>query len=175
MTFDDTVRRIAIRQRGRAVPIRSGGRASPSAVELRPATSDELVRAFRLMQSNMRESMTEANMEWDQDWTERNYRSKSNYSIFLQSDWKGFLSIEYIRSVLYIHTLQLTAQSQGRIFGASVFDWLLGQASANGATSIECKAFRSSPVLRLYQKLGFRIVGEDKALVSLALALGGGR
>jgi hypothetical protein len=52
-----------------------------------------------------------------------------------------------------------------------VFNWLLERATAQGATTLECRAFRRSPALKLYQKLGFRIIAEDGALVDLRLDL----
>ena len=73
--------------------------------------------------------------------------------------------------MLFIHTLQLAPESQGRIFGIAVFDWLLDRAAERGTDTLACRAFRRSPALKLYHKLGFRIVTEDGVLVGLRLNL----
>ncbi len=145
--------------------------AHSSPVNLRPATAAERARAFRLMRDNMQPYLEQEGIAWDQQWTERNYSAKDNYSIFTRDQWRGFLSIESSPGTIFIHTLQLAPESQGRIFGIAVFDWLLERAAALGATTLDCRAFRSSPALKLYHKLGFRVVAEDGVLVDLRLNL----
>lgn len=147
----------------------SPGYSSP--ILLRPATSAELARAFQLIRENMQPYLDQAGVAWDQRWMEQNYSAKDNYSVFMRDQWRGFLSIELSSDKLFIHTLQLVPESQGRIFGIAVFEWLLEQAAGRGVTTLACRAFRSSPALSLYEKLGFRIIAEDGMLVNLSLNL----
>ena len=59
------------------------------------------------MHSNMQPAMALTGIAWDQQWMKENYRSKDNYNIFKRGDWIRFLSMEFIKEALFIHTLQL--------------------------------------------------------------------
>lgn len=136
-------------------------------VELRPTQQDEYVRVFQLMRENMEGPLREQGVLWDQAWAEKNYASNDNYCVFVASRWLGFISLEWGCSSVFVHTLQLTKFAQGSVYGYRIYEWLLQQADVRGVTVVRCKTFRDSPLVGLYQKLDFSVVGMEGILVAL--------
>lgn len=130
---------------------------------------------FSIMRANMERYHQQYAIAWDQDWMDANYRNKENYSLLLRNDLVGFVSIESRPDELYIHTLQLTAALQGRVYGYQIYQWLLSLAEQRAASAISCKSFRDNPAIELYQRVGFDVLATEGFLVSLSLALDSAR
>ena len=136
-------------------------------VEFRPTQQGEYIPVFQLMRENMESLLREQGVSWDQAWVEENYASKVNHSIFVTDRWIGFISLEWVGSTVFIHTLQLTKSAQGSVYGYRIYEWLLQQADVRGVTTVCCRTFRHSPLVDLYQKLGFSVVSTEGILVTL--------
>jgi len=126
-----------------------------------PATPGEFNAALDLMRANMGPYHERHGIPWDTDWLVANYRDKDNYSISRRGEWIGFVSLEWQPERAYIHTLQLTAAAQGRLFGMRVFEWILAAAAARGLPGVACRSFRDNPAVALYRKLGFQLTAEE--------------
>lgn len=121
----------------------------------------------------MEGALAKNNILWDGDWHRENYICKDNYSIFRGDDWIGFLSLELEQTCLFIHTLQLTSSAQGKIFGYRVFEWIEAKAKSMQCRQIGCRAFKNSPVISLYERMGFKIINIDGVLCEMRLELNG--
>ena len=140
-------------------------------IEIIPIKEHEYDLAFRIMHENMELYHHAHDVPWDQDWIAKNYIDKDSYSIVCSGRWRGCLSLEWRGRALFIHTLQLTREAQGSIYGYRVYQWLVSQAESRGKTDILCKTFRNSPLLRLYKRLGFSLESEGGILVALESVL----
>lgn len=138
---------------------------------IKPSSADEFTRALSLIKENMEVHLANSDISWDDDWNRQNYISKDNYSIFRRDEWIGYLSLEIIQECLYVHTLQLTTDVQGKIFGFRVYQWIKAKAYSSNCRLIGCKTFTSSPVVPLYKRLGFKIVRTEGVLSQLQLDL----
>ncbi len=139
-------------------------------LSVEPATPDEFIEALSLMKWN--EAQAEIpGLSWDQEWAHNNYQDKDNYSIFRDGNWIGFLSIEALSDALFVHTLQLTPEAQGNIWGYRVYEWILAKAGSTGLNRIECNVLKDSPASALYLRLGFELVKTDKYLSTMQLTL----
>ena len=135
------------------------------------ATPDEFIEALSLMKENEEaepEPVTGA-ISWDQEWAQNNYQDKDNYSIFRAGYWIGFLSLEVLPDALFVHTLQLTPEAQGNIWGYRVYEWILAKAESFGKHRIECNVLKDSSASALYLRLGFELVHTDNHLSQMRL------
>jgi hypothetical protein len=127
------------------------------------ATPDEFIEALSLIKEH--EAQVEIpGLSWDQEWAQSNYQDKDNYSIFRAGDWIGFLSLELLPDALFVHTLQLTPEAQGSIWGFRVYEWILIKAASFGKHRIECNVLKDSSASALYLRLGFELVHTDTYL-----------
>lgn len=127
------------------------------------ATPDEFIKALSLMKEYEAQVLIPG-LSWDQEWTQNNYQDKDNYSIFRAGYWIGFLSLEVLPDALFVHTLQLTPEAQGSIWGFRVYEWILAKAESLGKHRIECNAVKDSSASKLYLRLGFELVHTDNYL-----------
>lgn len=140
-------------------------------IEITPIKPHEYDLAFRTMRENMEPYHKAHALPWNQDWIEENYLDKDNYSIFCSGRWRGFLSLEWGDRGLFIHSLQLSSEAQGNVYGYRVYQWLMRQTESRGKIEMMCRTFRDSPLVQLYQRLGFTPEMEEGILVTLKKAL----
>jgi hypothetical protein len=127
------------------------------------ASSAEFIEALSLMKRYEARVLIPG-LPWDQEWVQNNYQDKDNYSIFKAGYWIGFLSLEVLPDALFIHTLQLTPEAQGSIWGFRVYEWILAKAKSIDKHRIECNVVKDSSASTLYLRLGFELVHTDKRL-----------
>ena len=130
---------------------------------VKPATSDEFTEALALMKE-YEDQVPIPGVSWDQEWAENNYQNKDNYSLFRAGIWIGFLSLEVLPDALFVHTLQLTPQAQGSIWGYRVYEWILARGRSLGKDRIECNVAKESSTSALYLRLGFELVKTENYL-----------
>jgi len=145
--------------------------ASVVMLSISPATESGFQMAKALMLENMGSYHETHNIPWDPDWVDLNYRDKDNYSLYLGTAWVGFVSLEWLETSVFVHTLQIQPADQGLGLGNQVFQWLRTQAARRGMQRIGCRSFRDNPALELYRRLGFAVVEEQGALVEMELKL----
>lgn len=134
------------------------------------ATPNEFIEALSLMKRNEAQ-IAIPGLSWDQEWAWNNYQHKDNYSIFKAAHLIGFLSLEVMPNALFVHTLQLTPEAQGSIWGFRVYEWILAKAESLGKNRIECNVLKDSPASAIYLRLGFELVKTDKYLSQMRLTL----
>ncbi len=140
-------------------------------LKLAVANSSEFDKGLILMRTNMLVTLEGKGIPWDDDWNRKHYSLLDNYSVFLRDHWKGFISIEDMQDALFVHTLQLSPEYQGNIYGIKLFQWLRARALCSDKNFIRCRAVEGSSVVELYSRLGFAVEGTSGVLVSLALSL----
>lgn len=140
-------------------------------LQIEPTTTDEFESALDLMQKNMAQLLSDHGIAWDRSWHRRNYEGRHNYSIRNKGAWIGFVSLEFQNYRLFVHTLQLIPNAQGNIYGSLVFQWLKEQSSIRGLKSLACNTIAGSPLVDLYQRLGFKVGEKNGILIELCLDL----
>lgn len=137
---------------------------------VKPATSDEFIEALSLMKE-YEDAVPIPGLSWDQDWAQTNYQDKDNYSLFRSEIWIGFLSLEVLPDALFVHTLQLTPEAQGSIWGYRVYEWILAKGRCLGKHHIECNVVADSSASALYLRLGFELVHTENYLSNMQFTL----
>ena len=96
---------------------------------------------------------------------ERTERVLANFDcawIILQADRPvGLLKVAKHQQPWVLHQIQLIPEMQGRGLGAALIRDLITEAMLAGA-SLELSVLRANPARQLYERLGFRVIGEDE-------------
>ena len=122
---------------------------------------------LNLMQENMSGYHEQIGVSWDSAWIYENYIKNENYVIVKCKQNIGFLSIETIRNSLFVHTVQVQIKFQNQRVGLYVLRMILNIMLIRNLQIITCKVFKDSPVLKIYQRLGFSIIAEEKHFFTL--------
>lgn len=140
-------------------------------LKLVAAQQSEFDKGLVLMRTNMSATLRERGIPWNDEWNRKHYASLDNYSVFLRDEWIGFISMEDMQDALFVHSLQLSPEYQGNIYGIKLFQWLCARALKSDKNFIRCRAIEGSSVVEQYSRLGFEVEGVRGILVSLALSL----
>jgi ribosomal protein S18 acetylase RimI-like enzyme len=140
-------------------------------VSMRQATDADLSFARELTRVNMRQYYAEYERVWqsqsfDEEWPER-----QSFIISKADRQIGYLSFSLEPRYLYLRDVQLCEPYRGEGVGGWVMQQIVSMASERGARSIRLKVFKSNPAMQLYERQGFRVVGEEKALFWMERAL----
>ena len=123
--------------------------------------------AFDLMKENMKKYYDFYGISWDQEWLRKNYLSKENYIITKLNKRIGFLSVEKTPNELYVHTIQVCPAFQNQRIGLYTLRALTEIVRSFGLRNIVCRVFKDSPVLAMYERLGFERVSQENFLITL--------
>lgn len=135
--------------------------------DLRPATDTDYDFLWRVASTTMR-GYVEAIWGWDEAWQERRYRGNFDACswrvIVVDGQDAGGLQAESRPSDgdLFLENVYLLPPFQGRGVGNAVVRSLMADAQAEGVP-LTLNVLRSNPdALRLYERLGLRVVGSNE-------------
>lgn len=72
----------------------------------------------------------------------------------------GLVKIKRLPGIWTIVQIQLTRELRGKGVGSSLLEAIIGDASVAGA-DVKLGVLKANPARHLYERLGFRIVGQD--------------
>jgi ribosomal protein S18 acetylase RimI-like enzyme len=101
---------------------------------------------------------------WDEAWQRNNFESeydrRVNFVVMLDDQLVGWLQLEYPPYQVYLGNIAILDHYQGRGIGTAVLTRIIGEASAS-SRSVALQVFKTNPrATALYERLGFRRVGE---------------
>jgi ribosomal protein S18 acetylase RimI-like enzyme len=128
----------------------------------RPATAADIPFLLALRRETMDGHMVASGIAVDDD--SRRARVMHQFEcaeILLASDLPvGLLKLQRQPGEWEIVQLQLARAVRGRGFGRSLLEDILAEAVRNSA-AVRLSVLKANPARRLYEKLGFKVVGED--------------
>lgn len=105
-------------------------------------------------------------LKWDTALFKRSWPTTLNYTLEVAGTVAGFLRLAQIESVVRIRDIQLADGFKGQGIGSFAIEATERFAKERGLETIQLSAFRSNPAIRLYERHGFREVGESEGVVT---------
>jgi ribosomal protein S18 acetylase RimI-like enzyme len=90
----------------------------------------------------------------------RNYRANSARIIRLAGEDIGWLQVLDAEDRIHIEQLHLLSSHRNRGIGTRLIRQIMKRARASGLP-VELNVIRGNPAIHLYQRLGFRLIGEE--------------
>ncbi|NKJ50187.1 GNAT family N-acetyltransferase [Burkholderia sp. SG-MS1] len=134
------------------------------ALTLRPALGDDETFLFELRKATMTEHLARAGEPTDdvEHRTRLLHRYDTARVICIDGAPAGLLKAHRTDTEWVVVQLQITPALQGRGIGERALRTVL-RAAQNDALPVTLKVLKGNPAKRLYDRLGFEVVGEDDA------------
>ncbi|MEC8233327.1 MAG: GNAT family N-acetyltransferase, partial [Pseudomonadota bacterium] len=87
------------------------------------------------------------------------YQFNCFYIVLHNENVIGAVKFEDTDSCLYIHQIQVKPTQQGKGYGRRIISQLI-QGTAHD--TVELKVLKQNPAFRLYNAIGFEVIGEDE-------------
>lgn len=131
------------------------------AYAFRPATPADAEFVYRLNELTMRRYVEQTWGAWDEDFQrtffKQHFSPEENEIIVAGPDSIGVRSIIRRPECLFLANIQLLPEWQGRGIGREILERLL-----ENEPRVELEVQKVNPARRLYERLGFAIVGETE-------------
>ena len=135
---------------------------------LRPATANDQALLYSLHREGLREYV-DVTWGWEEDWQREHfaeqYRASAN-AVIVRSGTSpstiGRLSLTRHWRKVFLRDIELIASERNRGIGSAVIDAVLSLARDSGC-HVELLVLKCNPAQRLYDRLGFRVIGDDGA------------
>jgi ribosomal protein S18 acetylase RimI-like enzyme len=139
---------------------------------LRAARSDDEEFLYALHRSAMRDYV-EATWGWDEGWQRQHFASTyapAQHAIIVRLDPVlcdiGRISLTWQWHKIFLRDIELIAAERNRGIGTAMIRALLELAKADGRTA-ELLVLKCNPAQRLYARLGFIVVADDGARLTM--------
>ena len=133
------------------------------AFDLIPATDADFGFLWRLHKSAFAEHV-EATWGWDEAWQlnyfEKKFEPAEIRLIIVDSETVGAVSYSKEEDQVLLSYIAILPERQNRGIGRSVLKWLLEREGK--AMPVSLRVLKVSPARRLYETLGFEVVGENE-------------
>ena len=141
----------------------------PPDIWLRPAAPEDFAFAEKLyFESTGR--LLRALGTWDEVAVKKRFAKAFHRTpsqiICVDGNEVGWLQLSLKDKSLHLHQVHLLRSHRNRGIGSRLIRAIMGQAKVL-RLPLTLKVVRGNPALRLYRRLGFRMVGEDKERLSL--------
>jgi len=139
---------------------------------LRAARRDDEEFLYALHRSAMRDYV-EATWGWDEDWQRQHFASTyvpAQHAVIVRLDPVlcdiGRISLTRQWHRIFLRDIELIAAERNRGIGTAMIRALLELAKADGRT-VELLVLKCNPAQGLYARLGFTVVGDDGARLTM--------
>jgi ribosomal protein S18 acetylase RimI-like enzyme len=145
--------------------------AQQAALSLRPAEPDDEAFLFELRKTTMTEHLARAGEPTDDDTHRARllHRYDAAQVICIDGAPAGLLKAHRSDTEWFVQQLQIAPALQGRGIGELALRTILRAATAD-ALPVAVDVLKGNPAKRLYDRLGFEIVGEDEIQFHMRLA-----
>lgn len=130
---------------------------------LRPATEADRVPMFHVLEAAMRHYVEQTWGPWDTAWQWKYFREHFNCAtcqiVTVDSHAAGYFQVVREADHFFIEFIILSPEYHHRGIGASLIRDLLGEAS-RAKLPVGLQVLKVSPARRLYERLGFVMIGE---------------
>ncbi|NML34678.1 GNAT family N-acetyltransferase [Paraburkholderia antibiotica] len=145
--------------------------APPSDLTLRPAQADDADFLLELRRATMTEHLLRAGEPTDEDAHRARllHRYDAAQVICIDGAPAGLLKAHRSDAEWFVEQVQIAPALQGRGIGEQVLRALLRTAAAE-ALPVALHVLKGNPAKRLYDRLGFEVVGEDDRQFHMRIA-----
>jgi len=135
-------------------------------LNLKSASEEDYSYAKKIHHRSYRNMVVRQFGEWDDDvqdsFFDRTWERLPHTIILAENEPVGYCCIQEEGSVLWIRELVICPEQQGHGIGTSLLEKFI-QRGKNNRISVQLNVMRSNEgAKRLYEKLGFRIYGENE-------------
>ena len=138
--------------------------------ELRPAIEADRAFVYHLQVATLKDYVDRT---WGWDDTDQAERFERRFDpaalriVVVDGQSVGMIQVERTAAAIRLGNIQIAPQHQGRGLGTAVIGDRLQEARATGRT-VWLQVLRANPARRLYERLGFRCVGETSTHYQMA-------
>ena len=141
-------------------------------VSYRPAASDDFEFLFSLHRATMRLYVVDTWGAWDEDWQNRRFRARFKPELLQIIQYEGsdigVLQVQDRTEEIFLVSLEILPAYQNHGIGSAIIRSVLVEAS-HSAKPVALQVLKVNRAARaLYQRLGFRITGENETHYILA-------
>ncbi len=138
------------------------------AIDLRPASREDLPFLLTLRRLTMTEHLQRVGAPTDDEAHDRRIRANFEDAMIVceGADAIGLLKVTRAAGEWHVHQIQLLPARQGQGIGEAVLRELLTEA-ARANVPVSLSVLHGNPARRLYERLGFRPASETEASASL--------
>ena len=131
-------------------------------LSLRPASESDVPYLIDLRTRTITEHLEKAGVRLSPDEHEDRARCylEACSLVLLDERIVGMIKVEKALQKWKIHQIQIEPDHQGRGITTQLMHQIMSNARACGV-AIELEVLKESPARRLYERLGFKLVGED--------------
>lgn len=139
----------------------------------RPATEADVPFLLQLRHRTMDAHLAASNIAVDEDEHRRRVRHRLDCAEIILCDGKpsGLLKVARDGKAWLLVQVQLAPELQGQGLGARLIEDIIAEARRAGA-SLQLDVLKTNPARRLYERLGFVVIGEDGHNVDMLLPAG---
>ncbi len=110
-------------------------------------------------------------MEWKSEIFLDGYRKTENYKIERNECNVGVLRVSLENDHVYVYDLHVQPSVRNQGIGTEILAFVENLARRENKSHVRMCAFKTNSAINLYQRFGFKIVGEDDRLVKLKMNL----
>ena len=133
-------------------------------ISLRPATQEDHDFLWWLHCATMR-PYVEKTWGWDEQWQAQHFRDRFDPATgeIIEGDGVpiGCISVERQKDRVFLSVIKIAPEYQSRGIGTKLVRALLNEADSRGVP-VELQVLKVNPARRLYERLGFAVVGETE-------------
>ena len=133
-------------------------------ISLRPATREDYDFLWWLHCTTMR-PYVEQTWGWDEQWQARHFRDRFDPATrqIIERDGVsiGCISVERREHCMFLSAIEIAPEHQNRGIGTKLIRALCDEADSRGVP-VELQVIKANPARRLYERLGFGVVGETE-------------
>jgi ribosomal protein S18 acetylase RimI-like enzyme len=131
------------------------------------ASEDDLPVFERLARDAMATFYDAHGIEWNSELFGTGFRSTENYRIDRAGATVGMVRIAHEADHIYVFDLHVEPSARNQGIGTHALNFICSIAVQADKKSIRMRVFRSNRAIKLYERVGFMIVGEDNQLLRL--------
>ena len=130
---------------------------------VRPATAADAAFVYHLHRSTMQDYVAQTWGEWNEELQARMFTQWFEPAqlqiVVVDGQDVGLISVERRPAELFLSTIEILPEYQNRGVGRAVIRDILARAQAEGVP-VGLQVLKVNPARRLYERLGFSLVGE---------------
>lgn len=128
-----------------------------------------------LLESNMKMYFDAEGIEWKKSRYEKEIVKGITRVVFHDNEKIGFIHLSERELHGYINTIQISSTSRNKGFGHEMLKWAEEQFNEMGKFAVELSVFKTSPALRLYQRIGYKIAKDRGSKYLMSKKIGRGK
>jgi ribosomal protein S18 acetylase RimI-like enzyme len=141
--------------------VTSHGVVEPGRIELRAARQEDAGFLYGLLKATMQEYVAQI-WGWEEAWQQAYFQEHFDPSqeriVVLEGEDIGVLAIEEREDELFLAKISILPEYQGQGIGTQLIGSLLDRAFGRGLP-VTLQVLKGNPARRLYERLGFVVVG----------------